>query len=257
MPAPNSKIHVHVFDVDGPIYSRDTDEDFALYLGKRGRFSAAGNQLFAQIVEDYKAKRIDYRTLAQKAVDAFALGIKDMPADRLYDDALTFTKANQKYFHPKAIAMLRQLKKNPNVRIALLSTSPNLAISMIGRALGLKIDHVYGAEYATANMRYTGKPRTGDLVNYKAQKLRTLARFFKVPIKQLTFYGNAVTDYQSSKKARVKFVMMNPAQALKDAVKRDRQWQEAGARRLKRPARSFLRRQQPVWTRPKNWKRPK
>ncbi|GEM_PF-6921393 len=213
-PKPGGAIVLHAFDVDGPLYSRDIDIDFAAYLAKKGKFGKEISRQMVRKAELYSLGRMPYQQFAQEAISLFARGIRSQDAGDIIKEAELFVKSNKRLFHEGGIALVRRLGKQANVRIALVSTSPLVVISAIGKALGLRVDYVYGSAYRSREGKYTGEPITGEIVGYKKNALNALAVKFGVPNSSVLFYGNAVTDFASAKAAGVRFRPMKPSKEL-------------------------------------------
>ncbi|HZX20371.1 MAG TPA: hypothetical protein VFF13_05135, partial [archaeon] len=89
-------------------------------------------------------------------------------------------------------------------------------ISALGKVNGVKIDYLYGADYASKGNRYTGETITKDIIEFKRDAILKIAKMFGIPKSKMVFYGDSVTDYTSARMARVRFVPMNPSESLKE-----------------------------------------
>lgn len=213
-PVPGSSIQVHVFDVDGPLYDGDIDVDFAQYLSKKGLFDPKAAARMVGNVEGYSRGRIGYKSLAEQAIGLFALGVMGRSEAEILREARIFTKKYAGRFYGEGIRFLKRLRASAGVRIGLLSTSPKIIISAIGSALAVRLDSLYGSEYGVRKGRFTGKPLTGDIVEYKRIALGKIAKGFGVPKTKMVFYGNSVTDLHSAGAAGVSFRPMRPSKEL-------------------------------------------
>lgn len=240
---------VHIFDVDGPLYSRDTIEDFITFLMQRNRFDRAAYEKWKALKPAYREKHLTYHELAQEGWKVFAAGIRNMDEEQLARDAQEYIEAHKQFFHSAAVALLRKISKDPHAAIVLLSASPTVIVGRIGKALGIHTDMVYGTEYPVVNKRFVGLPpmspkdsmlasrwtsgppekglRPMELIEMKATRLINIRdtfswfyfdRFKQKRRKKYVFYGDSYPDFLSYLRVKatgIRFVPMNPTEELK------------------------------------------
>ena len=216
-------VRIFAFDVDGPIYSRDIDVDFALFLAKKGRFRKKAQEAFLQAMRDYEERNLSYPELCRQSIKAFAQGIERQNAAKIYWDAIEFVRENKGLFHNKGIQLLKQLSKRKNTKIVLISASPEIVISVISRVLGCRADYIRGAGYQTRKGKFTGIPLTGDLILFKQKALNFVEKWFRAKKENIVYYGNQPADLLSAQAAGVRFRPMNPSHQLQKLWKRKQQ----------------------------------
>lgn len=160
-----------ILDVDGTLYPGALGVDLLAALAEAGTCDRAAAQRVLGVLGEYRAGVIDFRTMAQRAYEAYAFALTGRRVDEVAEvaRALWTTRREQLFaFVPELLACVREHGLEP----MLISGSPIEMVELVAGELGIEAAH--GAVFTRVDGRYSGRVDLGS--GLPGEKLRIFTR---------------------------------------------------------------------------------
>lgn len=160
-----------ILDVDGTLYPGALGVDLLSALAEAGTCDRAAAQRVFGVLGEYRAGVIDFRTMAQRAYEAYAIALTGRRVDEVAEvaRALWATRREQLFaFVPELLACVREHGFVP----MLISGSPIEMVELVAGELGIEAAH--GAVFTRVDGRYSGRVDLGS--GLPGEKLRIFTR---------------------------------------------------------------------------------